>query len=321
MQGNTKEGSMIPHSTSPFRQQSMLAWRPFLTPAGAAIVYICFAGVSLLFGLLYHFANQNVFEQEIRYDNLGGSPVVTLKVDRDLVDTQLFVYLKLTRFYQNSFLYGSSKNWDQWEGEYVEKDDLGKCEPLLMADKSNVLAPCGALPLSIFNDTFTFDNNLPAFTSKGIAIEGWSKLFKHANSKYSAEGRWLADNDAFPGGQTNERFMNWVHLAPFATFRKLWAKTDDKITVKKGEYEIAIDSVFPVSSYGGEKSIVISEVSWTGGKNAFLGIFFLSMFGLCILLAIVFAILYFTNAMPLYSALVHEEHCCSETEQPLNSGD
>lgn len=47
---------------------------------------------------------------------------------------------------------------------------------------------------------------------------------------------------------------------------------------------------FPVSTFNGEKRVVFSEVSWMGGKNAFLGIAYMSVGAVCIALSLVFLI-------------------------------
>ena len=47
---------------------------------------------------------------------------------------------------------------------------------------------------------------------------------------------------------------------------------------------------FPVTNYGGTKSIVISTRTVMGGKNPFLGIAYIVVGGICILLGAVFTV-------------------------------
>jgi hypothetical protein len=300
------ESPEIPFEHSTFMQQQLRAWRPFLTPIGTAIIYGCLALITLLFAILLSMSSSSTWEQEIRYDDparLDHVHSVTLHIPKDL-DATLYVYYKLTNFYQNNFMYGSSKSWLQFEGEHPDPDDLSSCEPLL---KSNgmILSPCGALPTSLFNDSFEFPA-LFGITSEGIAIPSFAKYFKSTNTEYSDNESWI-DETAFPDGQIHERFINWAHLAAFPSFRKLWGKTPGPVKVPMGDYEIVINDRYPVASFEGSKSIVVAEANWAGGKNGFLGTFFFVLFGISTALAILFLALHLTNALPLYKALKAED--------------
>ena len=46
------------------------------------------------------------------------------------------------------------------------------------------------------------------------------------------------------------------------------------------------DSDYPVQGFGGTKSLVISTVSWIGGKNPFLGWAYVAAAGVFVLLAL-----------------------------------
>uniref|UniRef100_A0A3Q2D1U0 Cell cycle control protein n=1 Tax=Cyprinodon variegatus TaxID=28743 RepID=A0A3Q2D1U0_CYPVA len=50
---------------------------------------------------------------------------------------------------------------------------------------------------------------------------------------------------------------------------------------------------YPVVSFNGRKKVVLSNVSWMGGKNDFLGIAYLVVGSLCIVMSIVMLIVYF----------------------------
>jgi hypothetical protein len=49
-------------------------------------------------------------------------------------------------------------------------------------------------------------------------------------------------------------------------------------------------AVFPVTVYGGTKSILLSTRTVMGGKNSFLGIAYVAVGGVCIVLGVVFTI-------------------------------
>lgn len=51
-------------------------------------------------------------------------------------------------------------------------------------------------------------------------------------------------------------------------------------------------SDYPVIDFGGQKKVVLSNVSWMGGKNEFLGIAYMVIGSLCIVMSIVMLIVY-----------------------------
>jgi len=85
---------------------------------------------------------------------------------------------------------------------------------------------------------------------------------------------------------TNENFQNWMRTAGLPTFSKLYGRNDGDV-MKAGTYELDVYMNFPVSQFGGTKSVVISTVSWIGGKNPFLGYAYVAAAGLFVLLAVI----------------------------------
>ena len=309
----------IPNAKSKFRQQRLPACRPFLTPLTATIVYFVFFVVSLVFGLVYFKSSHDIFELEIPYSDkcdkdqstIGTNCEFNVTINND-VEGPIYIYYQLTHFYQNNFLYGDSKNWDQLRGKsYKKEKDLKSCDPMAEApeykrDKNftkYVYVPCGAVSLSVFNDTFNVEGeNVPSFSDDDITLKNFKKLFKKPASVYDGSEHWM-NTTIFPGEQTNPHFINWVQLAPFSKFRKLYAKTDKNSVLKKGNYTVKIQNNFPVYQFKGKKSLYLAKVEWIGGKNRFFGIFFLVMCGLSGFAAILFLIFYLTNSLPLYRSL------------------
>ncbi|OHS99202.1 membrane protein [Tritrichomonas foetus] len=304
------DNQKIPNADSKFRQQRVPACRPFLTPLSAAIIYGVFCVISLTFGLIYFKASDDIFELEIPYSNecqTNSSCQISFTVNEDRKGP-FFIYYQLTNFYQNNFMYGDSKNWDQLRGKaYKKESNLDSCAPVIKsADGENftttVFVPCGAVPHSVFNDSFIFSAEFPTVSDDGITLSTYRKLFNEPNEIYNNSNHWM-NTEMFPGEQTNPHFINWMQLAPFSTFRKLFAKTESDVELKKGEYSVLINNNFPVAQFDGTKSIIIAQVEWIGGKNRFFGIFFFVMCGISGFAALLFMILYFTNALPLYRAL------------------
>jgi hypothetical protein len=106
-----------------------------------------------------------------------------------------------------------------------------------------------------------------------------------------------------PNLQEDERFQNWMRTAGLPTFTKLYGRNDDD-KMRAGTYQIIIGlsmylthkiqchfltkvpTDFPVQPYKGTKSVVISTVSWIGGKNSFLGWAYVGAASVFVLLAI-----------------------------------
>ena len=89
----------------------------------------------------------------------------------------------------------------------------------------------------------------------------------------------------------NERFIVWMRNAPFPDFRKLWGIIDQDLP--KGTYKLSVTTNWDISKFDGEKSIVLSQTNFLGGKNYFLAYCYLVVGGISLILAISFILLFF----------------------------
>ncbi|KAH0795232.1 ALA-interacting subunit 3 [Histomonas meleagridis] len=298
----------IPNSQSKFRQQRLPACRPFLTPLSASFVYLAFFLVSLAFCIAFFVNNNEIFEKEFDYTNCT-TPKCQLTINLTEKDMgsigPFYVYYQLTNFYQNNFMYSDSINWDQLQGKAPDKTQLSSCSPMIQNGTNfttGAYVPCGTLPMSVFNDTFAITGFTKPLSESGIASSGLRSIFKHPSSEYALANQWL-DETLFPGNQTNEHFVNWVQTAPFSKFRKLWGIYSEDTKIAGNTITVEIQNNFDVSSFGGTKVLIIATLQWFGGKNNFYGVFFAAIAGFSFLAMSIFAILYFTNSLPLYKAL------------------
>ena len=167
---------------------------------------------------------------------------------------------------------------------------------------------------TILNPVNTADNTTYTFSEKGIAWPGEKKKYS-ATTQYTLSDIVPPPNWAlrYPNGYTesnfpdltqDEHFQNWMRTAGLPTFSKLYGRNDND-DLKAGTYTLdvymsayhrsmqAFDSLtvvavdFPVQQFGGTKSVVISTVSWIGGKNPFLGWAYIASAALFVLLAVI----------------------------------
>lgn len=193
------------------------------------------------------------------------------------LEHSVFLYYKLTNFYQNHRRYVKSIDTDQLKGKDVGFSTLrgGDCAPLAVFGQKRIY-PCGLIANSLFNgiwhrlaftkrlicylDTIVRTTLLnPAggggqnqtynFTEAGITWPGEKKKYTDRPATNISElvppPAWF---DRFPQGYTEDNFpnlredlhfQNWMRTAALPTFTKLYARNDNE-TMSKGTYEIMI---------------------------------------------------------------------------------
>lgn len=126
------------------------------------------------------------------------------------------------------------------------------------------------------------------------------RLYKYKNpsdfSPFTKPVNWLEDVLMLdPGNPSNNGYMNehlivWMRTGAFPSFRKLWGRlyhegiTEEKLP--KGYYLLTIEYNYPVTSFEGRKLIIISNTSWFGGREFFLGIAYLTFGSFTVILTI-----------------------------------
>ncbi len=230
---------------------------------------------------------------------------IAFDIENDL-HPPVFLYYRLTNFYQNHRRYVKSEDTHQMKGENRTASQIksGGCDPLTIGENNLPYYPCGLIANSLFNDTFgdlTLQNPTPntttyPMTTTGIAWDSDKALYKQ--TKYNFDQvvpppNWRkmfpVYNESIqpPNIQEWEAFHVWMRTAGLPDFSKL-AKRNDTGIMYHGRYQIDIWDEFDVTVFGGTKAILISTRTVMGGKNPFLGIAYLVVGGICIVLGAIF---------------------------------
>jgi len=216
----------------------------------------------------------------------------------------VFVYYELQNFYQNHRRYVKSRSDTQLAGTiYTDENKVSDCDPL-RSRNGKILHPCGLVANSFFNDTFNiFSPNTFTLNEVGIAWASDLKTkFKPISEAdqitYANQVTFI--NETYPGigNVNNEHFVVWMRPAALPNFRKLYARIEQDIPAGTTlVFDVGVN--YPVTGFDGKKAIVLSTLSFLGGKNPFLGIAYIVIGFLCVAMAILFAIKQRFNARKL----------------------
>ncbi|SCU77554.1 LANO_0A00672g1_1 [Lachancea nothofagi CBS 11611] len=340
---NLTTKSRKPPNTA-FRQQRLRAWQPILSPQSVLPLLILVSAIFAPIGVALIITANNVQNLSIDYSHCATlaqsdtfstipskyvrshfkkkasvSPVWRLQNDTEHGNStcelqfeiptdlkkSIYVYYRLTKFYQNHRKYVQSFDIKQLKGENIAADDLtSDCDPLqTIGDK--IVYPCGLIANSLFNDTYQMElsgvneTQLPyALTNQNIAWSADRNRYK--KTTYNASQIVPPPNWAqkYPDGYTEanipdlsqwEELQVWMRTAGLPTFYKLALKNETS-TLPKGMYQMNIGLNYPVSMFGGSKAFILTTNSVIGGRNMSLGVLYLIVAGVSIVFGIVFLV-------------------------------
>ncbi|CAI4036146.1 hypothetical protein SMKI_14G3650 [Saccharomyces mikatae IFO 1815] len=230
------------------------------------------------------------------------------------VKKSTYVYYHLTNFNQNYREYVQSLDLNQLKGKPLIGNDLDpNCDPFRTVNNKTIF-PCGLIANSMFNDTFdaTFTgvDGTPDYllTTKGIA---WATdRHRYGKTGYNASDIIPPPNwsKLYPNGYTNdnvpdlqnwEEFKVWMRTAALPNFYKLAMKNETN-GLRMGIYVADIKLNYPVKSYNGTKSFVLTTNSIIGAGNEALGIVYLIVAGIATLFAILFLVKVIFKPRPMH---------------------
>lgn len=235
----------------------------------------------------------------------------------------VFMYYGLTNYYQNHRRYVKSRDDRQLLGRAVGK--YKDCNPFDYKQDPNgstsmKIAPCGAIANSFFNDSFILEYRIEPDgkyenvnllrtgiawpTDKKVKFENppgstWAERFKDTTfpPNWRKPVYELDEDDQDNNGYKNEDLIVWMRTAALPSFRKLYRKIDHtkdnfRSSLPAGKYRLTVQYNYPVTSFKGTKRMILSNTSWLGGKNPFLGIAYIVVGTICLILAFVFLIIH-----------------------------
>lgn len=325
-----------------FRQQRLRSWQPILSPQSMiptlTVIACIFApiGIALLIAVLRvqhvvldysqcdtlasttgfskipskyvhnYFRTSTDFDPEWKLVRASSDNRDTCQLKFEIphdIGSPIYMYYKLTNFYQNHRKYVESYDLDQLKGKAVDADSLNDfCKPL-RSENGKPIYPCGLIANSMFNDTLSTtllgaDSNTKDYqlSSKNVAWKTDRKVYK--KTSYNASDIVPPPNwqKMFPNGYTEENlpdisqwqeFLVWMRTAGLPSFYKLSSK-NEKDTLPAGTYTMEIELNYPVSYFGGTKSFVLTTNSVIGGRNVSLGVVYLIVAGVCLLFGAMF---------------------------------
>lgn len=183
----------------------------------------------------------------------------TISVPRKMT---LNFYVKFHNFTQNHILYARSISKDQLYGK--KWTDLDRCKPIIR-DEGQIVYPCG-----LISDTLPFDTVVLVGSegriepsTKGIAKGAHKKRIKALSTDVAVTKppSWpnrtgtLAteqSDDQVVDLSENERFVNWIQIAAFSRFKKLFGRFHD---LEKGDYDVIVENKGDL----GRRSVLLRE--------------------------------------------------------------
>lgn len=89
-----------------------------------------------------------------------------------------------------------------------------------------------------------------------------------------------------------------MRTATLPSFRKLYGRIETDLEENE-IIKVVIQNNYNTYTFSGKKKLVISTTTWIGGKNDFLGRVYVTVGGICLLIAITYIIFYLVRPRPL----------------------
>ncbi|XP_053560544.1 cell cycle control protein 50C [Bombina bombina] len=313
-----------------FKQQRLPSWKPSLNaqsviPCTFIIAIFCLAvGISWIVTASYikeiriNYSNYCTHCTELRENASNYAKpcncIINFSVP-EKIQGDVFIYYGLSNFHQNLRRYVVSRYDSQLLGENVTNTESiqkhANCAPFTTYSDGTPMAPCGATANSMFNDTITLlyrkdttstiqvpllrtgntwwtDKNVKFKNPEGDLTQAFAGTGK---PPYWQKPAYLLDPDeSHNNAYINDDFINWMRVAAFPTFKKLYRRLSRvqqfSDGLPAGNYSYSIEYNFVVSKIKGQKHVILTTLSWCGGCNMFLGVAYTVTGGVLILASV-----------------------------------
>uniref|UniRef100_A0A3Q2QHG2 Cell cycle control protein n=1 Tax=Fundulus heteroclitus TaxID=8078 RepID=A0A3Q2QHG2_FUNHE len=278
----------IPDNTA-FKQQRLPAWQPILT---AGTVLPAFFVIGLIFipiGIGLYVTSNNIKEKEVQLQFTSANPLSLDCISELLLSVDPA---------SNVFVFSPSQI------DYTGVEPDSPCYECATNFSWNITTPC------VCTVNFTLEQPFEVKTRTRVRVSDSSTTTLLLTMFYlacSLSGtakpvNWrkpvyeLDPSDPENNGFINEDFIVWMRTAALPTFRKLYRiihkKPDTSSTLPSGRYTLKITYNYPVRSFDGRKRMILSTISWMGGKNPFLGIAYMTVGSICFFLGVVLLVIH-----------------------------
>ncbi|ESO03957.1 hypothetical protein HELRODRAFT_79446, partial [Helobdella robusta] len=234
----------------------------------------------------------------------------------------VYTYYGLTNFFQNHRMYIRSYDPMQLVGNTRKNFTVvkeGKCRPY-MTINNKIIAPCGTIANSLFNDSFHLFY-LKESSRKKVELLNYGlawptdKLLKYSNPSRFPHDPAQAFSETIPpphwkrpvyhldqfnasnNGYVNENLIVWMRNSFLPDFIKTHGvlKPDGIFNdgLPAGNYSLLINYAYPVFRFNGTKRFIITNTFSLGASNYFILFFFCFVSILCFIIS--FALLYLRN--------------------------
>ncbi|KAJ3322553.1 hypothetical protein HDV06_002930 [Boothiomyces sp. JEL0866] len=224
--------SKKPENTS-FKQQRLKSWQPLLTPKSVIPAFFIIGLIFIPIGAVLYIASDNVHQTVFDYTNCKNAPsnltapaenngiykwkfnpdtkecTIQFQVEKT-INAPVYMYYRLTNFYQNNRKYVKSFDLNQLKGDAVSRGSINSlCSPVdapgssetvtvngvaAKPDSDAVYYPCGLIANSMFSDNIY--NNITCIDSEGVCSS--TNLSSTVLYNISSKGiAWPSDADKY----------------------------------------------------------------------------------------------------------------------------